>query len=157
MHGWTNLKKIKTDWTCVFLKLVRLTIRLSRTCSHKRLSILILRWQPTILCSCDLILQFSPSNTLTFGDEEGLFKGDLMDFLSFVLLFVSEPLESLSLSLLSVSLSSLLLPLEDVECERWREILWNTKACFHKLFSVSLRNTSAGTTSKLPTKKTFSR
>ena len=82
-----------------------------------------------ILCSCDLILQFSPSNTLTFGDEEGLFKGDLMD-LSFVLLFVSEPLESLSLSLLSESLSSLLLPLEDVECERWREILMKHQSMF---------------------------
>lgn len=43
--------------------------------------------------------------------------GDLLDF-SLVLLFESEALESLSLSLLSESLSSLLLPLDDVECER---------------------------------------
>lgn len=51
---------------------------------------------------------------LTFEDEEGLCKGD---FVNLLLLFESDTLESLSLSLLSESLSSLLLPLDDVECE----------------------------------------
>jgi len=63
---------------------------------------------------------------LTLGDEEGLFADNFMD-LSFVLLLESEALESLSLSLLSESLSSLLLPLDDVECERWRVFLLKWK------------------------------
>ena len=73
------------------------------------------------------------------GDEEGLCISDLTVF-SLVLLFVSEELESLSLSLLSESLSSLLLPLEDVECEGWRTFLLNrgAKSYYHLKSTVGL-------------------